>query len=321
VTVAVLLGIAAGLFAAWNVLGDNSDFRAWWLASRLLMSGIDPYLVPLSSAQWPWSEPLFYPGPAVLLSVPLGWLPLPVAVAVFIGSTSCALAWVLSASGWWRLWFFASPAFIMAVEIGQWSPAICLAATVPALGWMAAAKPNLGAAALLWRPSPLAIGLAIAATLLSVFLMPQWPGEWMANLAKLEKHPAPLFTPAGCWLLVALVRWRHADARLLLAMAAVPQLLFFADQLPLYLLARSRREASFQVTAGLVAYVIWFALLRDADLYVLEAAPYVLVGVYGPALMLVLSRRNEGDIPPWLERVAARFPAVLRGSPSIAGSL
>ncbi len=317
---AVLLGIAAGLFAAWNVRGDNSDFRAWWQASRLWMDGVDPYLVPLSSTQWPWSDPLFYPGPAVLLSVPFGWLTLPAAAGVFIGGSSAALAWLLSASGWWRLWFFASPAFIMAVEFGQWSPAICLAALVPAVGWLAAAKPNLGAAVLVWRLSPLAIVLAIAVTLLSVVVMPTWPGEWMANLAKLEKHPAPLFTPSGCWLLVALVRWRRADARLLLGMAAVPQLLFFADQLPLYLLARSRRDASFQVTSGLVAYLLWFAPLRDGDLYVLAAAPYVLFGVYAPALLLVLFRPNEGDVPRWIENVASRLPAPLRGRSSFAGS-
>ena len=207
---ALLLGIAAGLFAAWNTFGDSADFRAWWQASRLWMDGVDPYRVPLSSTAWPWPDPLFYPGPAVLLAVPFGWLPLPAAAGLFIGTTSAALAWVLSASGWWRLWFFASPAFIMAVELGQWSPAICLAALVPALGWLAAAKPNLGAAVLGWRLSPTAIALAIALALLSVAVMPQWPGEWMANLAKLETHPAPLFTPSGCWLLIALLRWRRA---------------------------------------------------------------------------------------------------------------
>ena len=317
---ALLLGIAAGLFAAWNTFGDSADFRAWWQASRLWMDGVDPYRVPLSSTAWPWPDPLFYPGPAVLLAVPFGWLPLPAAAGLFIGTTSAALAWVLSASGWWRLWFFASPAFIMAVELGQWSPAICLAALVPALGWLAAAKPNLGAAVLGWRLSPTAIALAIALALLSVAVMPQWPGEWMANLAKLETHPAPLFTPSGCWLLIALLRWRRAEARLLLGMAAVPQLLFFADQLPLYLLARSRRDASFQVTAGLVAYLLWFAPLRDGDLYVLAAAPYVLFGVYAPALLLVLFRPNEGNVPRWIENVASRLPALLRGRSSFAGS-
>jgi hypothetical protein len=282
------------------------------------MDGVDPYVVAVSTTQWPWPEPFFYPGPAVLLSVPLGWLPMPVAAGLFIGVPTCGLCWALSAGGWWRLWLFASPSFLMAVEVGQWSPAICLAALVPSLGWLAAGKPNLGAAALLWRCSPLAIGLAIALTVFSVVVIPHWPAEWMANLGRLEKHPAPLFTPSGCWLVVALLRWRRADARFLLCMAAVPQLLFFADQLPLYLLARSRRQAMMQLVAALAAYLLWFTLLRNGDLYVRAAVPYVLVGIYGPALLLVLSQRNEGVVPRWVERVASYLPDFARGkSPTL----
>lgn len=316
--IAALVGIAAGLFAAWNVLGENSDFRAWWQGSRLLIAGVDPYLVPVASAQWPWSTPLFYPAPALLMAAPFAVLPLPVAAGIFFALAAGALAWTLSAHGWWRLWLLGTPSFIMAVEVGQWSPAICLAALVPALGWLAAAKPNLGAAALMLRVSPRAIALAVAITVASVAVLPAWPAEWMANLARLEAHPAPLFTPAGCWLAVALLRWRCREARLLLAMAVVPQLLFFADQLPLYLVARSRREAMLQVAPALIAFLLWFVQLRTGDLYVIAAAPYVLAGVYLPALLVVLSRPNVGDVPPWLERLTARLPAVLRGRPAVA---
>lgn len=316
--IAALLGIAAGLFAAWNVLGENSDFRFWWQASRLWMRGIDPYLVPVSSVQWPMSDPFFYPAPTLLVAAPFAALPLPVAVGLVFTLVVGALTWTLSAQGWWRLWLLGTPSFIMAVEVGQWSPAICLAALVPSLGWLAAVKPNLGAAALTLRLSPRAIALAVAITVASLVVLPAWPAEWIANLARLEAHPAPLFTPAGCWLAVALLRWRCREARLLLAMAVVPQLLFFADQLPLYLVARSRREAMALVAPALIAFLLWFVQLRTGDLYVIAAAPYVLAGVYLPALLVVLSRPNVGDVPRWLERLTARLPAVLRGRPAVA---
>jgi hypothetical protein len=282
------------------------------------MRGIDPYLVPVSSVQWPMSDPFFYPAPTLLVTAPFAALPIPVAVGLFFTLIVGALTWTLSAHGWWRLWLLGTPSFIMAVEVGQWSPAICLAALVPSLGWLAAAKPNLGAAALMLRCSPRAIALAVAITVASVAVLPAWPAEWMANLARLEAHPAPLFTPAGCWLAVALLRWRCREARLLLAMAVVPQLLFFADQLPLYLVARSRREAMLQVAPALIAFLLWFVQLRTGDLYVIAAAPYVLAGVYLPALLVVLSRPNVGTVPPWLERLTARLPAVLRGRPAVA---
>ena len=116
-----------------------------------------------------------------------------------------------------------------------------------------------------------------------------WVAEWRANLATLVAHPAPLFTLAGCWIALVVVRWRSRDARLVLAFAAVPQLLFFADQLPLLLVARDRRELAFLVLAGWAVAVPWLEAATPG-LHVRLAAPYVLLGVYGPAVYLTLRR-------------------------------
>jgi hypothetical protein len=127
----------------------------------------------------------------------------------------------------------------------------------------------------------------------SLVVLPRWPVEWWHNLGTLEKHPAPLFTWQGAWLWLAVLRWRRADARLLLAMAAAPQLLFFADQLPLFLLARTRREGAVMALISLCAYLGWYASLNGPDFYVARAAPFVLGGVYLPALILVMRRADE----------------------------
>ena len=39
----------------------------------------------------------------------------------------------------------------------------------------------------------------------------------------------------------------------------------------------------------------------------------VVVGMYLPALVMVLRRPNEGPLPVWLERVAGMLPSRLRG--------
>ena len=98
-------------------------------------------------------------------------------------------------------------------------------------------------------------------------------------------------------------------------MAFVPQLLLFADQLPLMLVARSSRDAILLTIGGWVAAIFWF--MQEADKFgaVSFAAPYVLAGCYLPALWIVLRQPNAGAIPPWLDRRVASWPAWLRGTP------
>jgi hypothetical protein len=48
-------------------------------------------------------------------------------------------------------------------------------------------------------------------------------------------------------------------------------------------------------------------MLRPGTTYVAAAAPYVLLGAYLPALLLVLRRPNRGDVPPWIDAVLHRL--------------
>ena len=92
-------------------------------------------------------------------------------------------------------------------------------------------------------------------------------------------------------MILAIVCWREPEGRLLLAMACVPQLLFFADQLPLALVARSARESMFLVACGTAAWWMWWWATRGQSMYVPMAAPFVIAGTYWPSLALVLRRR------------------------------
>jgi hypothetical protein len=151
-------------------------------------------------------------------------------------------------------------------------------------------------------------------TLVSLALWPAWPLLWLRNLGAVIEHPAPITTPFGILLCFAALRWRRAEARLLLAMALVPQLLLFADQLPLMLLARSARQAAALTIGGWVAAIFWFVQEADKFGAVSFAAPYVLAGCYLPALWIVLRQRNEGPVSPWLERRIVSWPRWLRGT-------
>jgi hypothetical protein len=154
--------------------------------------------------------------------------------------------------------------------------------------------------------------LAAAAVLaLSFLVLPTWVGDWRAGLGKLDYHPAPILTFPGALAALALLRWRRPEARLLVAMACVPQLLFFADQLPLWLIPRTKRETMALSACSLAAFLGWFVLLKPGDYYVMKAAPWVTSFLYLPALVMVLRRPNEGEVPAPVAQLLAlvRRPA------------
>jgi hypothetical protein len=266
------------------------------------------------SPLWKFEDPLFYPIPALMVLWPIHWLSRAFATAVFVAIPAALLAWRLSRDALWPLLLLASPGFVMAVILGQWTPWLVLAILWPALGFLLASKPTLGAACFAYRPTVRAFVSGGAILLASLLLWPAWPFLWLRNVQAVIEHPSPVAAPFGILLCLALLRWRRAEARLLLAMACVPQLLLFADQLPLMLVARSAREAALLTVGGWVAALFWYVQEAHKFGAVWFAAPYVLAGCYLPALWLVMRQPNEGPIPPWVERRVASWPAWLRGA-------
>lgn len=303
VVVAAALSIVAGVIA-WFLhsrAGFHPDYVFAWQAARHLLAGTDPYAALPGGLPEPFESPLLYPLPTVIAAVPFAPLSLPVASAITMALSAGLLAFALTSRSWEPLWILASAPFVMAVNLGQWSPLVTVAALIPSLGFLAILKPNLGLAAFAWRPDWRMVAGVFAVAAVSVMILPGWPAEWLEAVRTLPGHPVPLLSGhgAGVVLLLAALRWRTAEGRLLLAMSCVPQLLFFADQLPLLLVARTALERKVMVAVSLVACVAWYlrATATPGAAYVPLAEPYVLLGCYLPALVIVLRRRGGPPVP------------------------
>lgn len=305
-----LIAFTVGAFT-WHITHPplwKSDFQFFYLATRLWRNGVDPYAMRPFTPPWPLWDRLFYPLPALVLMLPVAWLRLDVAHVAFVTAGSALLAWRLSRDALWPLLIFVSPSFLVAALLGQWSPWLTLGALVPAAGLLLAAKPTLGLACWCYRPTRRAVVSGMTLVLVSLALMPSWPREWLDNLGQVSQHPAPITYQWGPLLALAVLRWRTREARLLLAMACVPQLLFFADQLPLFLVARTRQEAMAFIGWGMAVFIVYMM-----PSYLGYGAPWAMVTGYLPALGLVLRHPNEGPVPAWLEDRLTGFPRWLVG--------
>jgi hypothetical protein len=159
--------------------------------------------------------------------------------------------------------------------------------------------------------------------ILAAFVVqPGWLGDWLAAVARDRQgaqYVPPVLVGPGALCLLALLRWRRPEARLLAALACIPQNYFFYDQLYLGLVLRSHWQF---VVAALWSHAV-LAVAAAGELpagaqQVLSAhyAPVVVIGLYLPALLLVLLRPNEGFLPAAIERRLAPLPPWLRGRSS-----
>lgn len=292
--------IAAGGYGgvlAWALAarpGFLGDHLAWWFGARVLLAGGNPYATLPSGPPYHIADPLFYPLTALVAAVPFTPFPLALSHALFVALGSALLGWGLAPRGWLHLALvLLSFPFLMAANLGQWSPYIAAAALTPALGWLVACKPNLGLAAMAWRPSWAMIAGGAAFAALTLLVMPSWPLEWLASVRSGHAHPSPLRTLLGLPVLLALLRWRSADARLVIAMAALPQTALFADQLLLFLVPKSRRELMFLAFTSIVGGLLFTLHLRGStDPARLLDLRYVMLAMYWPAVAIILARRD-----------------------------
>jgi hypothetical protein len=110
-------------------------------------------------------------------------------------------------------------------------------------------------------------------------------------LRTLEGHPpAVLILPFGPLLLLAALRWRTPEGRLLLALSIFPQLLFFYDQLILWLIPRSFKSGAIYAALSWAGYFAWRATSIDpaSGAILRQPTQFILLTVYLPALALVV---------------------------------
>ena len=299
---------------------NGGDFGFAWRAAQWLLAGESPYTRMDPLAAYGVAGPFLYPLPAAFAALPFAGLEVSVAASVFVGVSATLFAYGLSAAGWWRLTAMVSPPFLFSVQTANWPPVLAASALLPALGWLAVVKPNLGVVSLVYAPSRLAFGGIGVIVVVSLLLRPGWPVEWLGHIGEqpIQHYPA-LFWPLGVVGLAGLFRWRTREGRALAALTVVPTATLPYDWLLLWLCARSGLETA-ALTA--VAWGTWLTLLATGPHNLADAwtVGHLLLslGWILPAAVIVLKRPNVGAVPSMIERALVRLPAWVRGRPASA---
>ncbi len=309
--VAVLLGVGAATLAYIVMTMYPQyvarDYTYSWRAARALLAGQNPYASIRPTGPYPFEEYYFYPLPAAFITLPLARLPAIASAAVFVGISSGVLAYGVTREGFRGLLIFAGVPFLVAAILGQFTPLVVAAAFLPGWQWAYAAKPTIASALFAARPSLWGAGLGVLLTVVSIIVLPHWPIDWVHALAHTPHHRPPVLRPFGFIVLLALLRWRTPEGRLLAVMAVMPQVFYFYDQLPLALVARSGRQLLGLAALSWVGWGVTWISCTHKPMCVEFGEPWILPTVYLPALVLVLLRPNEGPAPEWVERIAARL--------------
>jgi hypothetical protein len=295
-----LCAAVTGATLAWLVWSrpqpQRSDLAQVWAGARAVVEHRNPYQDVGPGRAFDWPYPLLYPLTALLALVPLAPLSLRWVDPIFVGLGFGVYAWAVTASN------LRAPALVglvslgalMALQISQWSLLLTGAALVPWLGFLLVAKPTIGLALFAGAPRvKTAIGCA-AFLLLSVLVWPGWIGQWRATFASAPHIVAPIVRPAGPLVLLALLKWRRAEARLLVALACVPHTTVPYETVPLFLIPNSWWQGASLWTLGILAYVAQYAMgpYASQNDYWESGAKWIVALMYLPCLAMVLSRPN-----------------------------
>ena len=289
------LGFVLGFRLLLHVWFPNrpSDFDVLYDAAIHLLRGENPY--PIATQWFP------YPLPAVLLAEPFTAIPPGTARLIFDVLVGWAFVFALwRYRGTFALVAVLSGSYLFALWNSQTTPLMVAASLVPALGFLLAVKPNTSAALWLARPSLIAVLGVSAFLLLSLLLLPSWPRDWWRALLQDNTDLVPpILRPFGLILLLAALRWRSPEGRLLLAIAFIPQ-----NTLPHELVSLALIPANL-IEMGIYAAGSWVAVAVAADRMHLPGItqwtaaswPVTLCAVYLPMLYLVLRRPNSMNGP------------------------
>ena len=276
------------LLYAW-MPDRNSDFDFLYDAAARLVRGENPY--PPATQWFP------YPLPAVLLAIPFTWIPLTLARPIFDVLVGWAFVYAL-----WRyrapyaLLAVASGAYLLAMENGQTTPLMVAATLIPALGFLLAVRPNTSAALWIAWPSLRTLLGASFLLALSFVVLPSWPWDWWEALPLEHTQLAPpILRPFGFVLLLAALRWRSPEGRLLLAIAFIPQSTLPYELVPLVLIPASRLEMGVYVAGTWIAVAAaeGLHLSRSMAEWTATGWPLTLCAVYVPMLYLILRRGSS----------------------------
>lgn len=308
-TLSVALGLALGWTAYLRAARGAEDFDQVWFASRAWLAGENPYALIGPGRAFEWVFPLFYPLPAAIAMTPLAALPAPWADAAFMAIGAGCFAWALMRYGYPPLLGMVSVSMFGAVESVQWSPLLGASFVLAPLGVFAIAKPTIGAALFVAHPNRWTLVGGTLLLAVAFASQPGWFTAWRSGFTPGLHFGAPVLQTGGFVALFGLLRWRRPEARLLVALACVPQTLLLYEALPLFLIPRTTGEAVVLLVASDAAQVV-AAYVSGGALATAGAGLWLL---YLPAVLIVLRRPNEGTLPASLERLLRSWPAWIRG--------
>jgi hypothetical protein len=303
------------------------DFDHLYMAARFLLERRDPYRLIGPGREYDWPFPYFlYPLTTAVFFAPLTVFSIPTARLLFAGlsATLYLYALGLQPGSRWRYVTALSKPFQATMITGQSSFLLASMVMFPAVAALAAVKPNIGAAVVgssfSSRSFRFAVvgGLVLLAT--SLALQPNWPMEWLGAMREDPFRSSAVMRPGGFFLLLAALRWRRPEARLLFALSVVPQTLGMYDALLLFWIPRRASEYVALVALSHFAFLMVYndgSIHRIND-FVFAMGTSIVHWLYLPTLAMVLLRPNTGTVPRWIERVSGNLPPWLRGSTQAA---
>jgi len=298
---AAALAVGAGALIGWWSYARLTaypamralDFTYAWRAAGWLLRGESPYArMPLA----PYAEGglFLYPLTTAVVAAPFAVMPMAVAGTLFFALSTALMVYAVMTRAP-HLWpAFLSPAFLLAYYNIQWSPLAFAAALLPALGWLAVAKPNVGLEAFAYAPRWRNLWIGGAIAVLTLALHPRWPFEWFDALRhQMAPHDPPVLWPLGCVGLIGLARWRTREGRMLAAATLAPAMTLPYDHLLLWLVARTWRDA---MALTVTSWCAWLAVLATAPHDLTRTPEFtqllLTLGLYIPAAGIVLARRT-----------------------------
>jgi hypothetical protein len=296
---ALAVGISAALLCLsfWSdPQVQPSDLGQVWAGSRALLHGEDPYEVVGPGRAFEWAWPLLYPLTAPLTLIPFAWLPLSWTDPLFVGLGFGLFTWAVTArrDTMPALVALASLPGLMALQTSQWSPLMTAAALLPAFGWVLIAKPTIGVAFFAAYPRwKTAVGCALV-LILSFVVWPGWVPHWLATFDSAPHIIAPVMRPGGFLVLLALLKWKRPEARLLVALACVPHTTVPYETIPLFLIPQTWLQSFALWACALLSYIAqaytgpYFTQLD----YWTSGAKFIVLLMYLPCAAMVLSRPN-----------------------------
>jgi hypothetical protein len=318
--VAIVVGVFSGVQTTLNLRGKRypGDFEQVWYAARAILAGNDPYALIGPGRPFEFDFSFRYPLPAAVVAIPVTPLPSHIACGVFVGLGLACLAWTLTRHGHAPLIGLLSASVASAIDSVQWSPLLAAATAIAPLGVVLAAKPTIGLAMFVARPSRWAFFGGLAVTAVAFALLPSWFVEWREALSDRTGIAMLALRPGGAIALLCLLKWRRPEARMLAVLACVPMTPVLYETVPLLLIPRRWWEALLLVFASYV--VLGWSMrvpLTDYSYYaahMANSAAVIALVLYPLATLMVLRRPNRGTVPDWLERRLGGIPSWLRGS-------